>query len=91
MSKAEEARRVIDEIDAEMAELFVKRMNAVKQISGYKLENGLPILAPEREKEILSTVTENASPEIRQYATELFSVIMELSRDYQDTVINGKK
>jgi chorismate mutase/prephenate dehydratase len=86
-----ECRAEIDRINSEMLELFAQRMEICKLVAEYKAENGMPILAPEREKEILSTVTENASPEIRQYATELFSVIMKLSRDYQDTVINGKK
>ena len=38
MNKLEEARKSINEIDKEMAELFVKRMEAAKLISEYKME-----------------------------------------------------
>ena len=37
------ARKEINEIDKEMADLFVKRMAAVKDVAEYKAENDLPI------------------------------------------------
>ena len=43
-SKLEEARIIINEVDAQMAELFVKRMRAAEMVCAYKKEHGLPIL-----------------------------------------------
>ena len=44
MNKLEEARKSINEIDAEIAKLFEKRMEASKLVAEYKKENGLSIL-----------------------------------------------
>ena len=54
MNKLEEARKSINEIDKEMAALFVKRMEAAKLVSEYKIEHGLPILDQNRENEVIS-------------------------------------
>ena len=48
-NKLEEARRIIDEVDAQMAELFVKRMRAAEMVYAYKSERGLPIMDQKRE------------------------------------------
>ena len=53
MSKLEEARKSINEIDKEMAELFVKRMEAVKAVFEYKKEFGLPIYDKKREASVI--------------------------------------
>ena len=54
MNKLEEARIKINEIDKEMAALFVKRMEAAKLVSEYKVERGLPILDQNRENEVIA-------------------------------------
>ena len=41
MTDIESARRIIDEADKEIAELFIKRMGAVKTVAEYKGERGL--------------------------------------------------
>ena len=48
-NKLEEARVIINEIDAQMAELFVKRMRAAELVFEHKKEFGLPILDEKRE------------------------------------------
>ena len=52
-NKLEEARRIINEVDSQMAELFVKRMAAVKLVYEHKSEYGLPILDPQREDAVI--------------------------------------
>ena len=47
------ARQEINKIDAEMAELFAKRMQAVKAIAEYKAENSIPVLDVAREAEVI--------------------------------------
>ena len=37
-------RKELDETDAQLLELFKKRMNTVKNIAEYKKENNLPVL-----------------------------------------------
>ena len=50
-NKLEEARKIINEVDAQMAELFVKRMRAAEMVFDYKKEFGLPILDKKREED----------------------------------------
>ena len=53
MDKLQEARKIISQVDEEMAALFVRRMEAAVQVAEYKKERGLPIFDGAREKEIL--------------------------------------
>ena len=76
-------RSQIDAIDEEFVSLFVKRMNISAQIADYKKENGLPILVPAREREILRDVSEMAGEDMANYTRVLYSMIFELSRSYQ--------
>ena len=49
----QQAREVINEVDAQMAELFEKRMAAVQQVLAYKKEHNLPILDAAREQIVI--------------------------------------
>ena len=49
MSKLEEARLTINEVDEAMAQLFEKRMQAVEEVVKYKKEHHLPVLDEKRE------------------------------------------
>ena len=44
MSMLDEARKQINEIDAQMAELFEQRMHAVEDVIAYKQEHQMPVL-----------------------------------------------
>ena len=48
-NKLDIARQIINEVDAQMAELFVKRMCAAELVYEHKKEFGLPILDQSRE------------------------------------------
>ena len=77
----------IDEIDRQMVELFARRMEVAAEIARYKKEKGLPVQDLRREKEKLLAVAE-ASPEvIREYTPRLYTVMMELSRSYQQHIL----
>ena len=82
-----ECRLEIDKINDQMLKLFVHRMQLSEQVAKYKLENGLPILNSAREREILGEMTGKAGPEFENYVKTFYSVIMDLSRSYQSTVI----
>ena len=49
----QEARITIGEIDKEIAVLFEKRMNAVKDVAEYKKVNGVPVEDTVREAALL--------------------------------------
>ena len=78
-----ELRGQIDEIDDQLVELFVKRMDVAAAIGDYKKENGLPVFVPAREREKLKDVAEKAGPEMANYTRVLYSMLFELSRSYQ--------
>ena len=91
-NKLEEARRIINEVDAEMAELFVKRMRAAELVYEYKKEYGLPILDRKREDAVIernSALVEDAV--IREYYIDYLKHVMSVSRAYQYRMQNGLK
>ena len=49
----DEIRRTIDEIDQEMAILFLKRMEAVSEVAAYKKEHRQAVSDLKREQELL--------------------------------------
>ena len=80
-------RAEIDGIDAQLTELFVRRMHICADVARYKKENGLPILHPAREREVLARVSALAGDEMDGYARILFATLMDLSRSYQGQLL----
>ena len=79
-----ELRQQINSIDDELLNLFTRRMDLASQVADYKRAHDLPILQPAREREILKKAAEKAGPELGGYARVLFSMLMELSKSYQN-------
>lgn len=78
-------RKNIDEIDSDIAKLFEKRMEVVKNVSAYKLKNNLKTLDPKRE----GIMIENNCKKIKncdltKYYKEILQVFLKVSKDYQD-------
>ena len=91
-NKLEEARKIINEVDAKMAELFVKRMKAVQTVSAHKLEFGLPILDQKRENEVIEKNSRYVSDEVlKGYYIDYMKNLMSVSRSYQYRLQNGLK
>ena len=83
-NKLDAARDVINEVDAKMAELFVKRMKAVEQVAEYKRAENLPILDVQRESVVIEKNTKRIEEEsLRPYYTEFITNLMSISRNYQ--------
>lgn len=82
----EEIRKEISAINDEMLALFVKRMELSAQVARYKIANGLPTLDRKREEAILQKVADNTDEEYRQYALEFFQSMMNISKEYQETL-----
>lgn len=79
----ENLRNEIDQIDNELVELFVKRMQIAEQVADIKKTQNLPIYVPAREREILQKVAGLAGPDMANYTRVLYSMLFELSRSYQ--------
>ncbi len=86
----ENTRKEINEIDRQMAELFVRRMRAVESVADYKAKNGIPVLDEEREKQV---ITRNASyiedDRLRDYYVAFIRDTMRISRTYQHQLLDS--
>lgn len=90
MDQLQKARQTISEVDAEIARLFCKRMEAAEAVAAFKKERGLAILDPVREQQLIeqnSRLIENET--YREYYVNLQKQVMKLSRDYQQRLIGG--
>ena len=91
-NKLEEARKIINEVDSKMAELFVQRMRAAEMVFAYKKEYGLPILDQKREDVIIeknATLVEDKV--IKEYYIDYLKNLMSISRSYQYRMQSGLK
>ncbi len=90
--KLEEARKIIDETDARMAELFVRRMQAAELVYAHKKEFGLPILDAKREAAVIEKNAARIEDEVlKGYYIQYLKHLMSLSRAYQYRLQNGLK
>ena len=92
MSLLDEARRIINEVDSKMAELFLERMRAAEMVAEYKKEHGLKILDAAREEEVIRRNSERIDDAVmREYYISFLKGNMQVSRSYQDRLIGGMK
>lgn len=92
METLDEIRREIDEVDAKIAELFLRRMRAVREVAAYKKERGLPILDEAREEAVLRRNCARVSDdELRGYYFTFQRDVMDISRAYQQKLLSGLK
>lgn len=90
MDKLKYAREEIDTVDREMAKLFIRRMQAVKLVSEYKLEHGLPVYDGAREDAVIrKNVDQLTDSEFNTYYVEFLRDVMKLSRQYQARQMEG--
>ncbi|MEG0274372.1 chorismate mutase [Amedibacillus sp. YH-ame10] len=89
MSLLEDARKQINEVDEQMAELFEKRMQAVEDVIHYKQENNLAVLDTSREQEILDkNIHYIHKEEYKELYKDFMKNVMAQSRRYQKMVIS---
>ena len=87
------ARAEINEIDKEMADLFVRRMCAAEKVAVYKREHALPILDAKREAEVIASnanriLTLTDDSDVCSYYLNFIRNNMALSRAYQHTLMS---
>jgi len=91
-NKLEDARKIINEVDSQMAELFEKRMRASEMVFEYKKEFGLPILDQKREDAVIErNASQIKDDEIKGYYIDYIKNLMSISRAYQYRLQNGLK
>lgn len=56
----EDLRKEIDEIDHEILQILVKRVDVVKQIGELKNEYNIPVVDEERKEKLLQSITQRA-------------------------------
>lgn len=89
--KLEDYRGRIDTVDEKLIALFTERMELSRDIAEYKKENGLPVRDASREEEKLRSVAEQSPAELREYTRRLYTLLFELSRDYQRELIGKER
>ncbi len=87
----EETRSKISAIDEQIVNLVVDRMKLVSEVAEYKKENNVPILNRTQERAILSRVTKKAGEDFEEYAKILFSILFDLSKNYQIRLLTPKR
>lgn len=83
----EECRKEIDQIDTQLLQLYLRRMQTVIEVARYKKEHGLPVLHPKREQEIIDRQTAQSPEALRPYVRELYQTLMATSRAYQEQLL----
>ena len=86
----QDARKLIDQTDKEMAALFCQRMEAVRAVAAFKAAHGIPVLDAAREKAV---VEKNAAlvddPVLRAHYVNFIQSVMEISRLFQRSQMEG--
>ena len=89
MEKLEIYRDLIDSIDNQIIELYVKRMEIVKEITELKIENDLPVLDQNREKIMLEKNLEKIKDdEFKKYYKDVLEGFLKASKGMQKDIIS---
>lgn len=92
MAELSELREQLDEIDAQIVELYERRMNICEQVGEYKIEKGKKVFDRQREKNKLVDVASKVSSNFNKKGIqELYQQLMSMSRklQYQQLVKAG--
>ncbi len=90
MTELENARKIINDTDKQIAKLFEARMKAVRQVAEYKRFHGMQVLDSQREAEVIernSALIEN--DDIKSYYVSFLRNNMEISKAYQHRLLEG--
>ena len=91
-NKLDEARSIINEVDEQMAELFIKRMRAAELVYEHKKEHGLPIPDQKREAAVIQQNAALVEDEVlKSYYMDFLKNVMSISRAYQHRMQSGLK
>ena len=90
MSKLDEARVKIDEIDSKIIELFEERMNTVIDVINYKIENNILVLDSNREAAMLEkNLNKITNEEFKKYYKTVLEGFLKASKDMQKDILDS--
>ena len=90
MNKLEKARLAINEADAQIAQLFEKRMHAAEDVVAYKLENNLPVYDAAREAEVIErNLAKICDEKLKPYYKDMLVQLMRISKEYQKSIMEN--
>ncbi|NLG37399.1 MAG: prephenate dehydratase [Clostridiales bacterium] len=85
----DELRERIDSADREITAAFERRMAVSREIALNKIDSGLPVLDPARERAVIErAVSRVESSDVRPYVRPLYETIMAASRELQQKLID---
>lgn len=88
MSQLDHLRGEIDDIDRQIVALFERRMAVTARVGEYKQSIGMPVLDPQREREVLAQkLAWLSNPDLKTDITELYETIMGISRRQQRRMV----
>ncbi|NLY63112.1 MAG: chorismate mutase [Erysipelothrix sp.] len=87
----ENKRLELNAIDEQMRVLFEQRLDIVKEIGLYKLENDIPVYDQARELEIIkNNLAKLNDQSYAEYYEEFIKFQMDISKDLQAKIIKSK-
>lgn len=87
MDELEQYRQKITDLTGEILDLFEARMALSEKVAAYKKAHGLPIHQPEREADLIRTLTQGRKdPKACQ---ALLESLMTLSKKRQEQYLDG--
>ena len=91
MDQLQQAREIISQVDREMCDLFLRRMEAVGQVAEYKQARGLPVFDGAREQEVLAQGAARVEdPALREHYVRFLQNNMDVSKAYQRQLLAEK-
>ncbi len=92
MNELENARKEIENIDRQLAELFERRMKMSAVIGEYKSRNALPLRDRTRERILTEkNLSYIENKDISPYYAEYLRKIIDLSCEYQQKIIDRRR
>lgn len=92
MKKLEICRDLIDSIDNQIIELYEKRMEVIKDVIEYKIENDLPIYDQNRESLMLEkNLSKIKNEKYKKYYADVLNGFLKASKEYQKDILNKIK
>lgn len=90
MRNLNEIRPDIDQVDRQLKELFLKRMELVSEVGAYKKEHGLPVKNQGREDSLIAEKLRDLDNFTEETAA-FFRNLIDISCDYQERMISEKR
>ena len=87
----QEARKQIRDVDEQMRDLFVQRMEAARAVAEWKKERGLPVEDKEQEAKVLSELSPAVGDSLRPYYLRFVQDTIDVSKQWQHRLIEGTR